>query len=381
MRSIYLDYNATTPLDSGVRQAMMPFLEETFGNPSSIHHLGRTARSHLDEFRDRASRTLGCLPSQLVFTSGGTESSNLAVFGVARRLRDKGRHLITSQIEHHAVLNCFDYLVRREGFSVSYLPVDSSGVVNPQDLNRALRSDTTLVSVMSANNETGALQPVAELGSLCRQRGVPFHTDAVQSFGKVPFSSISQFNADLVSICSHKFHGPKGAGALFVQSPLVLDPILFGGGHENELRAGTENLPAISGFVSSLEQFVRSPVFQSPSITAFSSLLRQFLPSLEGVSLAGPASNHLDNTVSFTVAGTDSLALLAALDLEGICASSGSACSSGSLNPSHVLLAMGLPPSLANSFVRFSLGRESTEGDVQSVLSLLPSLLHRIRHP
>ena len=380
MRSIYFDYNATTVLDPHVRQAMLPFLDEIFGNPSSVHHVGRRARACLDDARDRAGLLLACKPSELIFTSGGTESNNLAVFGSARLLRDRGRHLITSPVEHDAVLHSFKYLAEREGFKVSLLPVDKHGVVGPDDLSRAIRPDTTLVSVMAVNNETGAIQPVAELGALCRERGVLFHTDAVQWFGKLPFATIHQFNADLVSICAHKFHGPKGAGALFIRSPLLPDPILFGGGHELERRAGTENLAAIVGFVEALLRFVRDPVFPADRLSSLSACLSQAAASLEGVLLQSLAPERLSNTVSFTVRGSDSISLLASLDLEGVCASSGSACSSGSLTPSHVLLAMGVPGSLANSFVRFSLGRHSTEEEVRAVAVILPAVIKRTRN-
>src|SRR5213594_1893722 len=240
---------------------MMPYLGDVWGNPSSVHHVGRRARALLDDARDRVARVWACKPSEVIFTSGGTESNNLAIFGAARLLRDKGRHLIASRIEHHAVLHCFEYLSKREGFDVTWLPVNKEGIVEVESLARALRPDTVLVSVMAANNETGAIQPVAELGRVCRERGVLFHTDAVQCFGKEPFENVHQFNADLVSCCAHKFHGPKGTGALFLRSPLHPDPILFGGGHENERRAGTENLAAIIGFVEALERFVRQPVF------------------------------------------------------------------------------------------------------------------------
>ena len=209
-RTIYFDYNATTPLDPAVRDAMLPFLGEIWGNPSSVHHVGRQARALLDDARDRAAKFLGAKPSEIIFTSGGTESNNLAIFGTARLLKPKGRHLITSTIEHHAVLHCFDYLEKKEGFEVTRLPVDSDGRVSPDDLKKAIRPDTILVSVMAANNEIGTIQPVAELGAICRERGIVFHTDAVQWFGKEPFENIGQFNADLVSVCAHKFHGPKG---------------------------------------------------------------------------------------------------------------------------------------------------------------------------
>jgi cysteine desulfurase len=376
---IYFDYNATTPLDPGVRAAMAPFLEEIFGNPSSVHRVGRRARVALDDARERLALVLGCKAGELVFTSGGTESNNLAVMGSARRLRDRGRHLIASPTEHHAVLHSLDYLVRREGFELTLLPVDPAGIVDPQDLQRALRPDTILVSVMAANNETGVLQPVAELGAICRERGVLFHTDAVQFFGKEPFQHIDQFQADLISLCAHKFHGPKGAGALYIRSPFQPDPILFGGAHENERRAGTENTALIVGLVDAASKFLRPVVFPRDPLRSWTDRLAQMLGALEGVQLHGISRARLANTLSFSVADSDSIALLATLDLEGICASSGSACSSGALTPSHVLLAMGLDPLLANSFVRFSLGRETTEREVEQVLVTVPELITRVR--
>ena len=381
MRTIYLDYNATTPLDAAVREAMLPFLGEVWGNPSSVHHVGRRARALLDDARDRVARVWACKPSEVIFTSGGTEASNLAIFGAARLLRDKGRHLITSRIEHHAVLHCFEYLSKREGFEVTWLPVNKEGIVEVESLTRALRPDTVLVSVMAANNETGALQPVAELGRVCRERGVLFHTDAVQCFGKEPFENVHQFNADLVSCCAHKFHGPKGAGALFIRSPLHPDPILFGGGHENERRAGTENLPGIIGLTEAMERFVKSPVFRREAIAGLADRLLKAVDPLasRGVVLRSPLwpKLRLANTVAFTVRGADSMTLLAGLDLEGVCASSGSACSAGSLEPSHVMVALGAAKDEANGLVRFSLGRESTEEEVAHVERVLPKVIER----
>jgi cysteine desulfurase len=280
-------------------------------------------------------------------------------------------------IEHHAVLHCFQYLAKHENFEVTYLPVSREGVVSPGDLSKALRPDTTLVSVMAANNEIGTLQPVAELGAICRERGVLFHTDAVQWFGKEPFANIHQFNADLVSICAHKFHGPKGAGALFIRSPLLPDPIIFGGGHENERRAGTENVPGIIGFVDALERFVPQPVFDREKLLPLANRLISLADSQPGVEFVGSRKNRLANTVAFIVSGSDSIALLAGLDLEGICASSGSACSAGSLEPSHVILGLGVDPKLANSLVRFSLGRETTAEEVSLAENLVPSVIKR----
>jgi cysteine desulfurase len=377
VRSIYFDYNATTPLDPRVREAMLPFLDEVWGNPSSIHHVGRKARALLDDARDRAANVLGCKPGEVIFTSGGTESVNLALFGAARRLKSKGRHLITSSIEHPAVLHSCQYLSRNEGFEVTVLPVNLEGFVSPDSLKETLRPDTILVSIMAANNEIGTIQPVAELGALCRERDVLFHTDAVQWFGKEPFDGIQQFNADLVSICGHKFHGPKGAGALFSRSPLHPEPLLFGGSHENERRAGTENLAAIMGFVLALELFVRQPVFSKPDLTPLSGRLIAAIDRIPGARFVGSRHQRLTNTVSLVVEGADSIALLAGLDLEGICASSGSACSAGSLEPSHVISALGLNDSLAGSLIRFSLGRKSSLDEVDYVSGVLRSVVAR----
>ncbi len=378
-RSIYFDYNATTPLDSAVRDAMLPYFGDVWGNPSSVHHVGQQARAALDDFRDRAARLLKAKPSEIIFTSGGTEANNLAIFGTARLLAGKGKHLITSAIEHHAVLHCFDYLEAKEGFQVTRLPVDSTGRVSPGDLKRALRPDTTLVSVMAANNEIGTIQPIAELGAICREREIIFHTDAVQWFGKEPVASIDQFNADLVSVCAHKFHGPKGAGLLYIRSPLHPDPIFFGGGHENERRAGTENLAAIAGLLAALEKFVPTPVFDRTNLIPLATKLISAVDALPGLQLVGSREQRLANTVSFVVSGADSIALMACLDLEGICASSGSACSAGSLEPSHVVAALGVDKSLANALVRFSLGRHSTLAEVEFVASVLPAVVQRAK--
>lgn len=380
MRTIYLDYNATTPLAPAVKAAMHPVMEEVWGNPSSIHHLGQRARSILDESRERVASVLKCKSSELIFTSGATESANLALFGIARQFSHKGRHIITSAVEHHAVLNPCDFLADNEGFDLTVLPVDSVGRVSVESVREALRPDTILVSVMAANNEIGTIQPVAEIGSLCKENGVFFHTDAVQWFGKLPLSSIDDFNADLVSLCPHKFHGPKGVGLLYCKSPLNPSPIILGGAHENERRGGTENLPAIVGLAEAVSLFVPSPVFPS-SLSSLSGRLISAIDALEGAVFLGDRlpSGRLFNTVSFSLEGADSISLLGCLDLEGICASSGSACASGSVSPSHVVRALGSGDSLANSLIRFSLGRDSCDSEIDHVLSLLPSILSRFR--
>lgn len=376
---VYFDYNATTPLDTGVEAVMQAAMREAWGNPSSVHQLGRRARALLDDARDRLAACLRSRPGEWVFTSGGTEANNLAVFGAARARKPRGRHLVCSPVEHHAVLNAFETLARREGFELTLLPVDRHGRVAPEDVTRTLRPDTTLVSVMAANNETGVLQPVREIGRICRQKGVLFHTDALQWAGKEPWDAVGDFEADLVTLCGHKFHGPKGAGALWIRSPLPIEPIQVGGGHELDRRAGTENLPAILGFVDAVERFVRNPVFRREQLVPWVSRLSETLAGLEGVTEHAREVPRLANTLAFSVRGADSLGLIANLDLDGVCASSGSACSSGSITPSHVLLAMGLAPDQASSLVRFSLGRETTEAEVAYVSAGLPGWIARSR--
>lgn len=368
MHTVYCDYNATTPLDAGVRAAMEPFFGEVWGNPSSLHRVGRRARAALDDLRERAARALGARPSEIVFTSGGTESVNLAVLGAARARRERGRHLITSVIEHHAVLHAMDHLERREGFEVTRLPVTREGVVDPDLLARAFRPDTILVSIMAANNEIGTLQPVREIAALCQRHGVLFHTDAVQFFGKMPFSGVADLGADLISLCAHKIHGPKGAGLLYLRSALQIEPLLFGGPHENERRAGTENLAAIAGMVHALEHFLRPPVFDPERMQRLSTTLMEGLLRIPGVHLLGSRDRRLPNTVAVGVEGLDSATLVAALDVEGVCTSAGSACTSGALEPSHVAVALGVPPEVAGGLVRFSLGRENTEADVRAAI-------------
>lgn len=375
---IYLDYNATTPLDPAVLESMMPFLSGVYGNPSSAHQLGRHARAVLDDFRDQLAGLWKSKPSEVIFTSGGTESNNLALLGTARLMREKGRHLVTTAVEHHAVLHPIEYLVEKEGFECTVLPVDSEGRVDPEQVSAALRSDTILVSVMAANNEVGTLQPVAEIGRICREKGVLFHTDAVQWAGKLPLQSIQSFEADLVSFCAHKFHGPRGAGALFIRSPLLPDPILHGGGHENERRAGTENLAAIAGLVEAWKRFVLKPVFDPDALGPMADRLMELERRTDGLTFRGSHAHRLPNTVAFSVEGCDGMTLLAALDMEGICASSGSACTSGSVTPSHVLTAMGIEEG-TEALVRFSLGRENQDSEIQHVLDVVPGLVSRMR--
>lgn len=375
----YLDYNATTAIDPDVLQSMLPFWTDHYGNPSSIHSIGRLARGWLDEARTRTAELWKCKPHEVVFTSGGTESNNLAVLGTARKLKARGNHLVTSPTEHPAVLESFRNLEQQEGFEVTWLPVDGWGRVAPRHVQGALRPNTILVSLMAANNETGVLQPVSEVAAICRAAGVLFHTDAVQYFGKEPFASMTQFGADLVSVCAHKFHGPKGVGALYVRSPFHPCPTQMGGPQENELRAGTENLASVWGLLTAMEKFWTPPVFQNSRNAHFQAILRSCLDQILEVRVWTPSSGFLSNTLSFSASGTDSLALLAALDLEGFCASSGSACSAGSLTPSHVLKAMGVESELANALVRFSWGRDTAADEIHRLADRLPRMVEQVR--
>ncbi len=375
MRTIYLDYNATTPLDEAVRDAMLPFLGENFGNPSSVHHVGQRARVALDDARERICAVLRCSPSEIIFTSGATESCNQAIFGAAELGRENGRHIVTSAIEHPSVLHACEYLASNAGFELSVVSPNPSGLVAAEAVFEAVRPDTILVSLMSANNEVGTLQPVAEVGEFCANYDILFHTDAVQAFGKLPFSGISQFRADFVSLCAHKLYGPKGAGLLYARSPLLLPPLLHGGAHENERRAGTENLPAIIGLTEALERFVVKPVFNELSLLPLSRRLIDFLDSSDVATFRGHRELRLSNTVAFSVPSSDSIALLSSLDLEGVCASSGSACSSGSVSPSHVLSAMGVDEFEANSLVRLSLGRVTSSADIDLLTNSLSRIL------
>jgi len=375
VRTVNLDYNATTPLDDGVREAMMPFLSGVFGNPSSVHHMGQRARAALDEARERVAAVLKANPSEIIFTSGATESCNHAILGAARLRSEKGRHIVTSAIEHHAVLHSCEYLENKENFEVSVVLPDANGRISPDSVREVIRTDTILVSLMAANNEVGTIQPVAEIGEFCANNCILFHTDAVQAFGKLSFDEISQFRADFVSLCAHKFHGPKGVGILYARSPLQPPPLIHGGAHENARRAGTENLPAIIGMAEAIERFVPNPVFPGDSLLEQTTDLLDWLDSLDGVTPRGHRTERLPNTVAFSVVGADSISLLANLDIEGICASSGSACSSGSITPSHVLSAMGVPSAEANSLIRLSLGRKTSAADLHHLRTVLPFIL------
>lgn len=373
---IYLDYNATTPLAPEAWEAMRPYFEQHFGNPSSVHAAGRETRAAIDDSRDRLARLLGAKPHEIIFTGGGTESDNLAVLGLARARAAKGRHVITCATEHHAVLHACEHLQRKEGFSVTCLPVDARGRLDVQRLAEAITPETTLVTIMTANNETGTIQPIDEISALCRARGVLFHSDAIQSFGKEP---IDLQHFDALSLAAHKFHGPKGVGLLYLRAGLDLERLQHGGSHENERRPGTENVAAIVGMARAAE--IALPQMDAERVRQ--AALRDEL--WRGVQAAFPAAvrngdpvHTLANTLNISFPGLEGEGLLMNLDLAGICASSGSACLVGSIQPSHVLLAMGVEPDLAAATVRFSLGKKTFPADITQTIERLPEIFARL---
>lgn len=375
---IYLDYNATTPLCAPALEAMLPFLERHYGNPSSVHAAGRQARAGVDDARDQLAALLGAKPHELVFTSSGTESNNLAVLGLARAHAPRGRHLICANTEHHAVLHAFEHLQKREGFQVTFLAVDDRGRVDPDELKRAIRSETILVSIMTGNNETGVLPPMEELVNICDGRGILLHSDMVQSFGKVK-TPLGESGLAAASFAAHKFHGPKGAGLLYLRAGLPIEAVQYGGTHENQRRPGTENVPAIAGMAAAAEWALRGRAAeQERQGTLRDRLWNHVARSFPSATQNGDTTHRLANTLNVSFAGLSSETILMALDLEGICASSGSACMVGSVVASHVLLAMGLPAALASSAVRFSLGHETTEEEIDRAGDIIARVMNRM---
>lgn len=373
---IYLDYNATTPLAADALEAMLPYLREHHANPSSIHAPGRAARAAIDLARDAMAELLHARPNEIIFTGGGTEADNLAVIGLARMQAARGKHLITTAIEHHAVLHAFDFLEKKEGFSVTRLPVDASGRIELAALESALTPATTLVSIMSANNETGVRQPVREAAKICRTRGVLFHSDMIQSFGKEP---VDARDFDAISLAAHKFYGPKGVGLLCLRSGHAIERLQVGGSHEGERRAGTENVAAIAGMAAA----ARAAFLHLDAEPAREEPLRDLLwagihSACPTALLNGADAPRLANTLNVCFPGLDGESLLMNLDLAGVCASSGSACMVGSVLPSHVLLAMGRPVDLARSAVRFSLGRDTTEAEIHETIATVREIVQRL---
>jgi len=372
-----LDANASTPLAPEALAAMLEVLETVHGNPSSIHSSGREARAVVDQSRESLADLFGSRPHELIFTSGGTESCNLGVIGVALAHTPRGRHIITCASEHHAVLHAAEQLEHYEGFSVTYLPVDREGKLDLAELESSIREDTTLVSVMHANNETGVIHPIAEIGQLCRSRGVFFHTDAVQSFGKLKVSP-EELGVDALSIAGHKFYGPKGVGLLWLRAGIALRRTAHGGGHENSRRPGTENVAAIAGLAAAAtlaeEVREREVCRLAPLRDELWKGIQRLRPNCR---LNSPLSDGLSNTLNVSFPGLDGESLLIGLDIEGVGASSGSACMVGSLQPSHVLIAMGVPPAEAGAAVRFSFGRSSSDSSVSRCLEALEKVFAR----
>ncbi|PYY14178.1 MAG: cysteine desulfurase NifS [Acidobacteria bacterium] len=375
MRRVYLDSNATTPLLPEVFEAMRPYYFEEFGNASSIHHHGQHARAAVERARESVARLLGCRAAEVVFTSGGTEADNLAIFGLVR-VRD---HVITSQIEHHAVLNACKRLEQR-GFEVTYLCVNEQGLVDPDEVRRAIRPNTKLISIMMANNETGVLQPVEEIGRIASEADIYFHTDAVQAAGKVPID-VKQIGCDLLSISGHKFHGPQGTGAMYVRRGTLIEPLFFGGNHERQRRAGTENLPGIIGLGCAAEIALRG--FGDGSVDRIARLRDHLesalLDEIDAAAVNSGQTPRVPNTSNIYFDHIEGEAMVIALDLKGLAVSTGAACSSGAIEPSHVLTAMGLPPERARASIRFSLGKQNSEEDVEFALSVIPSTIIRLR--
>lgn len=375
---IYLDYAATTPLDPRVEEAMRPFGRATFGNPSSLHAFGREARAALDAARDRIADLLGARAEEIIFTSGGTEADNLAIKGVARAMKGRGTHIVTTALEHHAVLEACQAL-KAEGFTVTYLQPDADGLISPAVVEQAITPETVLVSVMYANNEVGTVQPIAEIGRICRARRVPFHTDAVQAAGELPLN-VRELQVDLMALSAHKVYGPKGAGALYVRSGTRLQPQIDGGGQEHERRSGTENVAGQVGFSIAL-QLARDPE-ETARILALREMLIDGLLQIPDSRLHGSRTQRLANNVNVGFAGVPGETLLLALDLAGIAVSTGAACSAGAVEPSHVLQSMGYPRLRAQESLRLTLGRYTTEAEIHAVIDTITAQVARLRrHP
>ena len=375
MRRVYFDNNATTPLLPEVFEAMRPYFGEKFGNASSIHQQGQQARAAVERAREQVAELLNCRAAEVVFTSGGTEGDNLALFGMTT----PGDHVISSAIEHHAVLNSCNRL-EAMGCAVTYLPVDGRGLVDPDDIRRALRPETKLISIMFANNETGVLQAIKEIGKIAAEADVYFHTDAVQAAGKVPID-VKEIGCDLLTISAHKFHGPQGTGALFVRKGTLLQPLFYGGRHERSRRAGTENVAGIVGLGKAAE-IARSGLTDGKvaKIAAMRDRLENtILQNIDQVAVNGGGAPRTPNTANLSFDCIEGEAMVIALDLKGLSVSTGAACSSGAIEPSHVLTAMGLSPDRARGSIRFSLGKQNTDEDVDFALELVPEVLSRLR--
>jgi cysteine desulfurase len=378
MRRVYLDYNATTPVDAEVLSAMTPFFAEAYGNASSIHSAGQEARAAVESARASVAALIGAKPSEIVFTSGGTEADNLAIFGCVAADRRERKHIIASPIEHHAVLNSVEALEKR-GIDVTWLPVSRDGIIDPEDVQRALRPETVLISVMHANNELGAIQPIAEIGRIAAEADVHFHCDAVQATGKIPVD-VNELKVDFLTLSAHKIYGPKGVGALYVREKTPLEPLFFGGTHERDKRPGTENVAGIVGMGKAAELARACVTEDAARIGALRDRLENgILSRVADTRVNGSRARRVANTTNMTFAHAEGESLVIALDLQGVQCSTGAACSSGALQPSHVLRAIGLPRDEAKCTLRFSLGRFTTRDDVDYALEVIPGVVERLR--
>ena len=379
MKKIYLDHAATTAVHPEVVQAMLPYFSERFGNASTLYSYGQEAREAMEEARAKIARFLGAgKPQEVVFTSGGTESDNFALWGTAWANQKKGNHIITSSIEHHAVLNTCKFM-EKMGLKVTYLPVDGYGWVDPQDVKKAITDKTLLISIMHANNEVGTIEPIAEISEIAKEKGIYFHTDAVQTLGHIPVN-VDELGVDLLSASAHKLYGPKGVGMLYIKKGTKIEPFLHGGEQENRRRASTENVAGIVGFGKACELAGRDMEGEGWRLSFLrDKLIRGILEKIEFTQLNGHPARRLPGNVNVSVKYVEGESMLLKLNAKGICASSGSACTSSILEPSHVLTAMGIPPDVAHSSLRFTLGRENTEADVDFVLEVLPGIVKGLR--
>jgi cysteine desulfurase len=378
VRRIYLDHAATTPVRPEVIEAITKTLTEVYGNPSSIHQFGRPARKLVEEAREKVAKAINADPREIIFTGSGTEADNIAILGGARANKKKGNHLITSVVEHHAVLDAFKAL-EKEGFEVTYLPVDAEGRVSVEDFKNALRDDTILVSIMHGNNEVGTIMPVEEIGAICRERKILFHVDAVQTVGKIEVD-VTKINCDFLALSGHKIYGPKGIGVLYMRRGVRTSPLYYGGGQERKLRPGTENVANIVGLGVAIELAVAEMAEESARLSKLrDKLIDGILNNIPETRLNGPREGRLPHNVNVSIEYIEGEALLLTCDMKGIAASSGSACTSGSLDPSHVLMAMGLTHTTAHGSLRLSLGKATTEEDIDYVIRELKPIAERLR--
>ncbi|MEG6566237.1 cysteine desulfurase NifS [Thermoanaerobacterium saccharolyticum] len=377
MNRIYLDNAATTPLRTEVLDAMMPYLSNRFGNPSSLYSYGQEAKKAIEEARDKVAAAIGANADEIFFTSGGTESDNWALKGVAYALKDKGNHIITSRVEHHAILHTCQYL-ESQGFEITYLPVDEYGLVDPNELKKSIKDSTILVSIMYANNEIGTIEPIEELVKVAHEKGILFHTDAVQAVGNVPID-VKELNVDMLSMSAHKIYGPKGVGALYIRKGLRIDTLLQGGAQERNRRAGTENVAGIVGFGTAIELITKNIDEHIKKLTMFRDKLIDGILKIPYTRLNGHPNKRLPGNVNVSFEFVDGESLILSLDMEGICVSSGSACTAGSIDPSHVLLAIGLPEEIAHGSLRLTIGEENTEEEIDTVINKLPKIVDRLR--